>query len=83
LDTLILKPLDDVIDGMLYDEATDTYKIFCNVLKEGNYRSNEGRGGKGYGAYGALTFQGIIPYFYDQLQPGTAIEMTIHMTRRL
>lgn len=23
LDTLILKPLDDVIDGMLYDEATE------------------------------------------------------------
>ncbi len=63
--------------------SIDTYKIFCNVLKEGNYRSNEGKGGKGYGAYGAMTFQGIIPYFYDQLQPGTAIELTIHVTRRL
>lgn len=129
LDTLILKPLDDVFDAMLYDETTEighkarkslpvfltnivpkapnafftrdynmhqgkttskalvqggflvlrpsleTYKMFCNVIKEGDYRSTGGWGGKGYGAYGAMTFQGIIPYFYDQLQPGTAVEL--------
>jgi len=129
LDTLILKPLDDVFDAMMYDDTTavgkqarhnlpvfqtptfpkqpnafftrdynmhrfnakhkalvqggflilrpsnTTFNEFCELIRVGDYRSSGGWGGKGYAQYGAMTFQGIIPYFYDFIQTGTSVEL--------
>jgi len=128
LDTMILQPMDELFDAMLYDETTDvgwkareglpsfktpimpkqidafftrdynmhqahqvealvqggflvlrpsvdTYKELREVIAQGDFRPNGGWGGKGYKGCGAMTFQGLIPYYYDQLHPGTAVEL--------
>lgn len=49
---------------------------FSSIIRKGDFRSNGGWGGLGFGPfYGSMTFQGIIPYFYDHLHPGTGIEL--------
>lgn len=41
---------------------------FAAIIRKGDFRSNGGWGGLGFGPfYGSMTFQGIIPYFYDHL----------------
>ena len=53
-----------------------TYQEFQGIIRKGDYRQSSGWGGKGYGPfYGSMTFQGIIPYFYDVLHPNTAVEL--------
>lgn len=123
LDTLVLKPMDDLFDIML-GKATDaskikvmwqdmpipdhvnafitrdynmvnpdtkykpvqggflvlrpsmeTYQAFVDIIKEGDFRAHGGWGGKVGPFYGSMTFQGIIPYYYDYLHPGTAVEL--------
>lgn len=123
LDTLVLKPLDDLFDVML-GKATDTsklevmwkdipipkqvnafvtrdynmvnpdtkykpvqggflvlrpsmetYKAFVDIIRVGDFREHGGWGGKVGPFYGSMTFQGIIPYYYDYLHPGTAVEL--------
>mmetsp|Transcript_4309 Transcript_4309/g.6308 ORF Transcript_4309/g.6308 Transcript_4309/m.6308 type:complete len:520 (-) Transcript_4309:207-1766(-) len=51
------------------------FESFQSIIREGNFESQKGWGGKGYQFYGAMTFQGIIPYFYDIIQPNTSIEL--------
>ena len=121
LDTLILKPLDDLFDMMLgkatgkidvmwkdipipgqvnafltrdynmVDADTkykpvqggflvlrpsmETYKAFVDIIRIGDFREHGGWGGKVGPFYGSMTFQGIIPYYYDYLHPGTAVEL--------
>ena len=61
---LVLRPSQKV-----YDE-------FVSIIREGDFRSNGGWGGQGFGPfYGSMTFQGIIPYYYDHLHPGTGVEL--------
>ncbi|KAL3782470.1 hypothetical protein HJC23_002221 [Cyclotella cryptica] len=49
---------------------------FSSIIRKGDFRSNGGWGGLGFGPfYGSMTFQGIIPYFYDHLHPGTGVEL--------
>ena len=46
------------------------------IIKTGDFRPGTGWGGLGFGPfYGAMTFQGIIPYFYDAIHPDTAVEL--------
>jgi len=56
--------------------SIETYDEFKSIIRKGDFRSNGGWGGKGFGPfYGSMTFQGIIPYFYDELHPGTGVEL--------
>mmetsp|Transcript_31771 Transcript_31771/g.46857 ORF Transcript_31771/g.46857 Transcript_31771/m.46857 type:complete len:434 (+) Transcript_31771:43-1344(+) len=123
LDTLVLKPMDDLFDYMLgktsdlsklpvmWQEnplpkevnalftrdynmvhastkykpvqggflvlrpSMDTYKEFCDIVQEGDFRNGKGWGGVVGPFYGSMTFQGIIPYYYDYLHPDTALEL--------
>eukprot|EP00978_Attheya_sp_CCMP212_P018856 scaffold52090_cov62-Attheya_sp.AAC.3 len=57
--------------------SLSVYEEFQSIIREGRYQIDKGWGGLGYGPfYGSLTFQGIIPYFYDELHPDTAVELT-------
>ncbi len=51
------------------------FEEFQSIIREGNFHSTKGWGGLGYQFYGAMTFQGIIPYFYDIIQPNTSLEL--------
>jgi hypothetical protein len=53
----------------------DVYKEFVEIIREGNFQEGEGWGGEGGVFYGSMTFQGIIPYYYDILHPGQAVEL--------
>jgi Glycosyl transferase family 8. len=56
--------------------SMQVFEEFQDIIRKGDYRQGGGWGGKGYGPfYGSMTFQGIIPYYYDELHPGTAIEL--------
>lgn len=56
--------------------SLDSYNEFVSIIRKGDFRSNGGWGGLGFGPfYGSMTFQGIIPYFYDHFHPGTGIEL--------
>lgn len=56
--------------------SLEAYEEFKSVIRKGDFRSNGGWGGKGFGPfYGSMTFQGIVPYFYDELHPGTGVEL--------
>jgi len=49
--------------------SQQTFDDFLAIIKEGDYRRQGGWGGKDYGPfYGAMTFQGIVPYYYDVIQ---------------
>ena len=49
---------------------------FTSIIRKGDFRASGGWGGLGFGPfYGSMTFQGIIPYFYDHLHPGTGVEL--------
>eukprot|EP01083_Nonionella_stella_P233126 821718_1 len=54
-------------------EAFEEYK---SIIRKGDFQRGKGWGGKGFGPfYGSMTFQGIIPYYYDHFHPGTAVEL--------
>ena len=56
--------------------SLSVFAEFSSIIKHGDFRSNGGWGGLGFGPfYGSMTFQGIIPYFYDHFHPGTAVEL--------
>lgn len=55
--------------------SLDTFKNYQQIIKEGNYGS-KGWGDLGFGPfYGSMTFQGIVPYFYDAIHPHHAMEL--------
>jgi alpha-N-acetylglucosamine transferase len=56
---------------------------YIEFIKRGNYTSG-GRGndkgwdGLGYGGFqGAMAYQGVVAYFYDQIVPHTAVELDV------
>jgi hypothetical protein len=55
--------------------SMDVYKEFKQLALEGDFREHGGWGGLVGPFYGAMTFQGIMPYYYDVLHPGEAIEL--------
>ena len=55
--------------------SLETFREFQSLIRKGDFTNGGGWGGKGYSGYGAMTFQGIIPYFYDVIHPNTAIEL--------
>jgi len=56
--------------------SLDAFEQFKEVVLEGNYVAGGGWGGLGYGGfYGAQQIQGLLPYYYDHLHNGTAVEL--------
>jgi hypothetical protein len=55
--------------------SMEVYNKFVSIVKEGDFRENGGWGGVGGFFYGAMTFQGLMPYYYDILRPGEAVEL--------
>ena len=53
----------------------DVYNEFVEIVREGDFREGSGWGGKTGVFYGSMTFQGIIPYYYDVLHPSDAVEV--------
>jgi hypothetical protein len=51
------------------------YNEFKSIIKKGDFREKGGWGGIVGPFYGSMTFQGIVPYYYDILHPGEAIEL--------
>ena len=52
------------------------YEEFVSIIKKGDFRENGGWGGQVGPFYGSMTFQGLIPYYYDVLHPNEAVELT-------
>jgi hypothetical protein len=55
---------------------------YLEFIKEGNYTRGRGDGsgwgGLGYGGFqGAMAYQGVVAYYYDQLRPNTAVELNV------
>ena len=55
--------------------SMDVYNEFKAIVKKGDFRKSGGWGGSVGPFYGSMTFQGIMPYYYDVLHPGEAIEL--------
>jgi len=54
----------------------EQFEEYKSIIRIGDYTEHAGWGGKHYGPfYGAMTFQGILPYYYDELHPNTAVEL--------
>lgn len=53
----------------------DVYNEFKSIALKGDFREKGGWGGLVGPFYGAMTFQGIMPYYYDVLHPGESIEL--------
>lgn len=55
--------------------SMDVFNEFKDIIRKGDF-NQKGWGGLGFGPfYGSMTFQGIIPYYYDALHPRTAVEL--------
>lgn len=52
-----------------------SYNEFVEIIREGDFREKGGWGGQVGPFYGSMTFQGLIPYFYDILHPNEAVEL--------
>ena len=55
---------------------------YIKFIKEGNYKPGRGDGsgwyGMGYGGFqGAMAYQGVLAYYYDQIAPNTAVELNV------
>jgi len=53
----------------------DVYNEFVEIIRKGDFRESGGWGGQTGVFYGSMTFQGIVPYYYDFLHPGEGVEL--------
>jgi hypothetical protein len=61
---------------MLVQPSRATYDAFVKVARKGDFRPGSGWGGKNVGwGYGGATIQGILPYYYTFVAPGTGHEL--------
>ena len=51
------------------------YEELVEIVKEGDFREGKGWGGLVGPFYGAMTIQGILPYYYDVLHPGQSVDL--------
>jgi hypothetical protein len=51
------------------------YDEFVSIIRQGDFRFNGGWGGQTGKFWGAQTFQGLMPYYYQVLHPGRAVEL--------
>ncbi|VEU43562.1 unnamed protein product [Pseudo-nitzschia multistriata] len=50
------------------------YNDFVEIIRKGHFTEGGGWGGQTGVFYGSMTFQGILPYYYDVLHPGQHVE---------
>lgn len=61
--------------------SLNTYREFVEIVLEGDYRNNtRTQGGTGWGGivgpfHGGMTIQGLLPWYYEYLRPGRAVEL--------
>lgn len=55
--------------------SVKAYQEFVDIVKEGDFRDGKGWAGKVGPFYGSMTFQGLIPFYYDFLHPGNSVEL--------
>jgi len=49
-----------------------TFEALVSVVRQGDFRAGSGWGGTSTGNYwGGMTIQGLVPYFFEKLHPGT------------
>ena len=51
------------------------YEEYREIVRKGDFQQGKGWGGKVGPFHGSMTFQGIIPYYYNVLHKGTSIEL--------
>ena len=51
------------------------YNEYKEIVKKGVEKEGQGWGGKVGPFYGWMTFQGLIPYYYDVLHPNEGVEL--------
>lgn len=51
------------------------YEEFRDIVRKGDFQPGKGWGGLVGPFHGSMTFQGLIPYYYNVLHPGHAIEL--------
>jgi hypothetical protein len=51
------------------------YEEFRDIIRKGDFREHKGWGGLVGPFHGSMTFQGLIPYYYNVLHPGHSIEL--------
>lgn len=56
---------------LLFRPSLSTYHDFQEILREGDFRNRTGWGGVVGPFYGAMTIQGILPFYYDYMHNGT------------
>jgi len=62
--------------------SSDAFEKYMDFIREGDYVGGRGDGtgwaGLGYGGFqGAMAYQGAVAYYYDQIAPGTAVELNV------
>ncbi len=55
--------------------SMETYNEIVEIVKKGDFIEGKGWGGVMGLFYGSMTFQGLIPYYYDVIKPGYAVEL--------
>uniref|UniRef100_A0A7S3NFL9 Uncharacterized protein n=1 Tax=Aureoumbra lagunensis TaxID=44058 RepID=A0A7S3NFL9_9STRA len=50
----------------------EVFNSLVDVVRKGDFQGGKGWGGTGVGAYwGGMTIQGLVPYFFEKLRPGS------------
>ena len=70
-------PRKPVQGGFLVARPNQTvYEEFRQLVLEGDFRQGHGWGGLVGPFHGSMTFQGLVPYYYDVLHPGNGVELS-------
>ena len=76
LNMAMTAPVKPVNGGwLLITPSTKTYNALFEVLRQGDFRANQGWGGTGIGWWwGGRTIQGVLAYYYKHRAPTSASE---------
>jgi hypothetical protein len=55
--------------------SQEIFQEFSDIVRTGDFRDNGGWLGKSGKFWGAMTFQGLMPTYFQILHPGTAVEL--------
>jgi len=69
-------PYKPVQGGFLVIRPSMTvYEEYKAIVRKGDFQANKGWGGLVGPFHGSMTFQGLVPYYYNVLHPGQAVEL--------
>ena len=60
---------------LLLRPSMSVFQEFQQIIRIGDFRSGSGWGGQVGPFYGSMTFQGIIPYYYNVVHPNHGLEL--------